>query len=275
MKKRIRLFLFILIITAVLSNAAYAEGTSYFEVNGVRLLNLSKTKVEGFVDIQGETEAGKLKLLVEKNNEQVWYDVKLEDGKFHEQLWLNKGIGEYTIFVMVNEKGREYRFGPKLVIENIKEFNQLLFPDKHIESRDALIIEKAHDITKGLSSDMERARAIYEWVIENMKYDHEKYQKHLRNDYDNEYGALVALKTGKGVCYDYAALVAALGRAAGLETALVKGTGITQGVSGYHAWNEMHLSDQDRWIKLDTTFADVLGKDYFDNEDFDESHRIN
>ncbi|MDF2840977.1 MAG: hypothetical protein K0Q99_1749, partial [Clostridia bacterium] len=225
------------------------------------------------VNIQGETEE-MIKLMVVKGKEQNWYDVKLDKGKFDEQLWLNKGTGKYDIYIMVNEYDRKYSFGPKLTVENTKELNPFLIPDKDIESEDKLIVEKSQEITKGLNRDTEKIKAIYDWVSENIEYDYAKYRKHLNNDYDNQYGALLALQTQKGVCYDYAALVAALGRAAGIQSKLVKGTGVINGTSGYHAWNEVYLADESKWIKLDATYAAVLGENYFNNEGFDESHRI-
>jgi transglutaminase-like putative cysteine protease len=173
---------------------------------------------------------------------------------------------------MVNEYDRKYSFGPKIIAENIKEINALLVPDKYIESMDKPIVDKAAEITKGLTSNRQKAKAIYNWVSENIDYDYVKYGKHLNNDYDNEYGALLALKTGKGVCYDYATLVAALGRASGLQTKVVMGTGKVNGTRGYHAWNEIYIEDESKWIKLDTTFAAVSNKNYFDSENFDESH---
>jgi len=52
---------------------------------------------------------------------------------------------------------------------------------------------------------------------QNIKYDYDKYLRQLNKNYDNAYGALNTLETGKGVCYDFSALVAALGRASGLQ----------------------------------------------------------
>ena len=272
MKKWTRLIIAILIIINILSVVVYASEEKYTETNGVKLYIISDKQVQGFVDIQGETTKSKIKLMVVRNNEQIWYDVKLENGRFSQKLWLNNGKGKYTVHVMVNEYDRKYSFGPKVTVENVKEINALLAPEKYIESGDKPIIDKAAEITKGLTSDREKAKAIYKWVSENIDYDYAKYSKHLNNDYDNEYGALLALNTKNGVCYDYATLVAALGRAYGLQTKVVKGTGKINGKVGYHAWNEIYIEDEDKWIKLDTTFAAVSSENYFDIENFDESH---
>lgn len=93
--------------------------------------------------------------MVVRSNEQIWYDVKLENGRFSQKLWLSNGKGKYTVYVMVNEYDRKYSFGPKITVENVKEINALLAPEKYIKSGDKPIIDKAAEITKGLTSDSE------------------------------------------------------------------------------------------------------------------------
>lgn len=270
MKKNLSIFLLIIIFVTALPFDVNAD--EMIQQNGVKLYTPSSKQVEGYINIQGETSKNKLKLMVLRNNEQLWYDVKLQNGRFEQQLWLNKGIGGYTIYVMVNEYDRAYSYGPMLVVENTKELNPLLSPDKDIESADKDIIAKALELTKNCKTDIEKAKAIYQWVADHIEYDYDKYSKHLNGNYDNQYGALWTLKTKKGVCYDYATLVAALGRAAGLQSKVVKGIGISQGVRSYHAWNEIYASDQCKWIKLDATFASTTGENNFNNENFDETH---
>ena len=268
----ITFFILLTMVSSSFTAIAYGEETKYIESSGVKLYNSQSREVEGVVEVQGETSNSKIKLLLVRDEEQVWYEVKLNSGRFHEQLWLNKGTGKYTVYVMVNEYDKKYSFGPKFSVNNIKEVNPYLVPDKYIESGDKLMIDKAAELTKSAVGDLEKASAIYSWVKDHVQYDYKKYNEHQNNNYDNEYGALLALESGKGVCFDYAALVAALGRAAGIQTKLVTGTGLLQGSSGYHAWNEMYIAEQQQWIKLDATFASVSGEDFFNTQNFDESH---
>lgn len=273
MKKWTSLIIVFFIIISTLFVVVSASEVKYTEKNGVKLYSISNNQVQGYVNIQGETTKNKIKLMVAKGSEQLWYDIKLQNGSFSQKLWLTDGEGTYTINVMVNEYDRKYSFGPNITVENMETINALLAPEKHIESEDKLVIDKAAEITKGLTTDRDKAKAIYQWVSKNINYDYTKYGKHLNNDYDNEYGALQTLNTKSGVCYDYATLVAALGRASALQTKVVKGTGKINGIAGYHAWNEIYLADENKWIKLDTSFAAVSNQDYFDNENFDESHK--
>ncbi|MGE4284096.1 MAG: transglutaminase family protein [Clostridia bacterium] len=240
--------------------------------NGVEVNNLISKKVQGKISLSGYTDQEKIKILVAKGKSQVWYDVMLKDGNFNEEIWLAQGKGMYTISIMVNEYDRKYSYGPKFTIMNLKEVNPFLVPAKHIESHADEIKQLAEDIINGKKTDKEKARAIYDWVIGNIRYDYEKYALHKDKQYDNQYGALYTLKAKKGVCYDYAALTAALSRAAGLQAKVVKGEGKLGSYTGFHAWNEIYSSEEERWVSIDTTFGVNNEKSFFDNADFDESH---
>ncbi len=247
------------------------QALSYISQNGVSVIPI-ESKADGLIKLQGKTKVDKLKILVMRDKDQKWFDVNINEGNFNEEIWLTEGTGSYTVALMVNEDGRKYSFGPKFTIKNTKEVNKYLAPTKHIESNNEKVIELSRKIVEGKNTDLEKVKAIYEWVADNIKYDYKKYSNHQKNNYDNNYGALVTLETNKGVCYDYSTLVAALGRAAQLETKVIEGEGITNGFRGLHAWNEIYISEENRWIKLDSTFAATSGSNYFDTEDFDDSH---
>ena len=92
------------------------------------------------------------------------------------------------------------------------------------------------------------------------------------DDYSDVYGAINTFKTKKGVCYDFSTLFAAMSRSIGLETKVIRGNYVSGKRQEYHAWNEIYLKDEGKWIKLDSTFGYALNKDYFDNPDFDDDH---
>ena len=253
-------------------NVINADEVRYISINGVKVESLQNKMAEGSVHLIGSTIKEKIKILVTKDKAQTWYEVKLDNGKFDEKIWLNSGKGKYTVAIMVNETERKYSYGPKFAVENIEEVDKYSVPGKYIESHDDKIIKLAEEIISDLDSDLEKAQAIHNWVSKNINYDYEKYSKHLSSNYDNQYGALITLESKKGVCFDYAALVAAIGRAAGLQTKMVKGEGVNQSFRGYHAWNEIYISEENRWVKLDATFSSTSGQDYFDSAKFDESH---
>lgn len=254
-----------------IGQATFAQGKNFITKNNVSLEKLDD-KVEGVVKLSGKTTNSKIKILVKKDDYTKWFDVDINKGKFSKKIYLTEGKGSYKIYILVNIEGRKYKYGPEIEVINTKKVNKFLVSNKHIESNNKEIIKLAKKITANKETDYEKAKAIYEWVIKNIEYDNKKYNKHLNDNYNQSYGALNTIKVKKGVCYDYATLVAALGRAIKLQTKVIEGKGITEDYSGLHAWNEIYISEKNTWIKLDTTFADTANSNYFDTEEFDDNH---
>lgn len=259
-------FVSILMAVSIIVNLSiipvFASSTSYVK-NGVKLDKPEHRQVDGHVRISGSTDKKRIKLLVTGGDKQVWYDVKLNNGEFDEEIWFDKQ-GKYTIKVMVNEYDRKYSYGPGFTVENTEESDEYLIQAKHIESNDVVIIETAREITKACSSDLEKARAIYDWVTNNIRFDYDKLEKHKRGQYDNKYGALNTIRTRKGVCYDYATLAAALSRSLGLRAKVAEGDLNKGPLKGLHAWNEIYIKELGSWIRIDTTLGATTGENYFD-----------
>ena len=92
------------------------------------------------------------------------------------------------------------------------------------------------------------------------------------------------LSTKKGICYDYAALAAAMLRSQGIPTKLITGYVSSGGSELYHAWNMIWLEEsgwitveirapRHEWQRIDLTFAAAGqsalvgdGKGYADKE---------
>lgn len=251
--------------------ALYAEGQSFLTENGVSFAKLP-VKVEGKVTIAGETSNKKIKALVVKDTYQEWFEINLDKGKFDKDIWLTEGKGTYEITIMVNIEGRKYSYGPSTKVENIADVNRFLVPVKDVDSNDKSINDLAARLTRLSENDRDRAKNLYNWVTKNIKYDYDKYRRQLAGNYDDVYGALNTIKTKKGVCYDFATLYAAMGRSLGMQVKVVRGNFKSGSRLEYHAWNEVYLSEEDKWIKLDATFGYALNKNYFDNKDFDKDH---
>lgn len=135
------------------------------------------------------------------------------------------------------------------------------------------INNKAHEIVAGSSNSKDKAKKLYKWIGSNIVYDDEK-AKSINNKNDHyESGAIEAFESRKGVCFDYACLYIAMAKAVGLEVRLLTGDAFN-GVSwGPHAWNEVYLNEENRWISVDPTF--YKAGNYFDNKKFDKTHKSN
>ncbi|MCT8978137.1 transglutaminase-like domain-containing protein [Clostridium sp. CX1] len=116
-----------------------------------------------------------------------------------------------------------------------------------------------------------KARALYNWVGSNISYDHDKANKVLNNDFDVESGAISAFNSRKGICFDYSCLYVAMCRANGIKVRLITGEGFN-GVSWVsHAWNQVYIPEEDKWINVDTTF--YKGGNYFNSKRFELDHK--
>lgn len=201
----------------------------------------------------------------------------------------NTTVGRnYPIEVFSSIKG--YSNIEKIIGQNFKSNNDKIVysdEDKYIPTSNVLIYyngvtleegiksydeidNKAIEITKYKETDLEKARSLYVWVGSNVEYDFDKAYKTLNNESAGNSGAREAWITRKGICFDYACLYVAMARATGLKVRLVTGEAYDGTQYGPHAWNEVYLEDESRWIPIDPTF--YMSGDYFDNDNFYNDH---
>jgi len=107
------------------------------------------------------------------------------------------------------------------------EFQYFLRPTKHIPT-DGIVKATATEITEGAKTDLDKARAIYEWVVDNTFRD-PKVRGCGRGD------IRFMLETGDlgGKCADLNALYVGLARAVGLPARDVYGIRVTKSDLGY------------------------------------------
>jgi transglutaminase-like putative cysteine protease len=142
------------------------------------------------------------------------------------------------------------------------EWQYFLQPTKHIPT-DGIVKAKATEITKGATTDVEKAHAIYEWIVDNTFRD-PKVKGCGRGD------ITAMLETGYlgGKCADLNALYVGLARASGLPARDVYGIRVAKSEIGYkslgassekitkaqHCRAEVYLA-QFGWVPVDP--ADV------------------
>jgi hypothetical protein len=111
------------------------------------------------------------------------------------------------------------------------------------------------------NTDLEKARAIFTWMAENISYDDEAFNSGNYPNYTAEY----VLKNRRAVCDGYSNLFLALGNEMGIEvtkiTGYAKGYGFQQGNTFNetdHAWNAVFLDG--RWKIMDATWGSCFGE---------------
>lgn len=129
----------------------------------------------------------------------------------------------------------------------------------------------AIELVKNQKTTKDKAKTIYNWVGQNIEYDYDKVDKILNNDFSVKSGAINTFNTRKGICFDYSCLYSAICRANNIKVRVVTGEGFNGSNWVSHAWNQVYLSEENRWINVDTTF--YKGGNYFDSSMFKLDHK--
>lgn len=131
--------------------------------------------------------------------------------------------------------------------------------------------QAAVQITNGAKTDEEKARRLYDWVGSRVTYDYDKVEDYEKNGNWREQTPQNTFDTKRGVCIDYSRLYAVMARSVGLQVKVVTGLGYDgRGGYGPHAWNEVYLSEKEKWVPLDSTWAS--NGDWFNPAAFGETH---
>ena len=141
------------------------------------------------------------------------------------------------------------------------DMKRWLEPDRLVPL-DQKIREMSAEITAGKTTELEKARAIYDYVLANMKYDKSG------TGWGN--GDIYwACDAKRGNCTDFHALFIGLARSAGIPAKFEIGLPVPADkasgeIGGYHCWAEFYLNGYG-WVPVDASEAwkDPSRRDYF------------
>lgn len=215
---------------------------------------------DGYVMVRYTTPTDlRLKVLIKGPT--TTYSYNLPQGRWT-VFPLSDGNGSYQIAVYRNVSGTRYAMVLSVTcqVALADEFSPFLRPNQYVNyTADSQTLQKASALTAGLTSPLDKVAAVYDYIIANIAYDHEKaatVQSGYLPDLDR------VLEEGKGICFDYAALVTAMLRSQHIPCKLVVG----YAGEVYHAWISVWTEDhgwidgiiffdgQD-WRRMDPTFA--------------------
>ncbi|MGF7048273.1 hypothetical protein J2T13_002780 [Paenibacillus sp. DS2015] len=235
-----------LLLVALVVLCPLFSGTTIYAAEGTWLNEASVSK--GIISVQYDVKADvKTKLLIIKGQEQ--YSYNLATGEQVEAFPLQLGNGDYTISVLEQTGGNKYQVVYKDTIKLDLSDSSIVYLNsiQNVNWNDtSLAVQKAKELTKNSASDTEKVKVIYNYVINNIKYDN-KLASSAPADYLPQIDRTLSSK--KDICYGYSALFAAMLRSVDVPTKMVMGT--TKYVDSYHAWNEVYLNH--KWVTVDTT----------------------
>lgn len=189
------------------------------------------------------------------------------------------GDGNYIVLAFENVGGDQYvsLFSYSLAVELENEFLPYLYPNQYVSfSGDSQAVKLAAELTADAETDLAALEVIYQYVTEHITYDDHKaatVQTGYLPDIDD------TLQTGTGICFDYAALTAAMLRSLSIPARLE--IGYSSDVR--HAWIDVYIESMGwvenavefngkEWKLMDPTFASAAGSsdainDYIGNGD--------
>ena len=175
---------------------------------------------------------------------------------------LQDGSGSYTVNVLENAYDDYYAVldSQNIDVTLADEFLPFLYPNLYVSFAEGSgTVELAEELAASAGGDLGYLTEVYHYVIRNIKYDTQK-AENIPADYIPDLDETIA--TGKGICFDYASLMAGLLRSGGIPTKLVFG----YSGSAYHAWISVYITelgwldkviefDGQGWKLLDPTYA--------------------
>lgn len=154
------------------------------------------------------------------------------DGRYHIVIWECITGNSYSL-VLSTELDVKLDNGhlPFLYANSIVNFDE-----------NSAAVMKAAELTADMQNSGDKADAILDYITNHIEYDAEKIPN-VKTGYVSDPDE--TLKTGKGICLDYAVLAAAMLRSQGIPTKVVYGFNPE---GGYHAWISVFT---DKWVLRD------------------------
>jgi hypothetical protein len=241
-----------------------ASGKKVYK-NNKASMDASNTR-DGYVMIAYTASTSKRVKVLITGPSAVRYTYNLTPGKGYVTFPLSDGSGKYTIGVYRQTDGEKYavELSKTMKVKLDDEFAPFLRPNQYVNySADSQAVAIAKKLTANCGTDLEKITAVYNYVISHLSYDYYKAET-VQSGYLSDIDAV--LKSGKGICYDYAAVMTAMLRSQGVPTKLV--VGYTSDM--YHAWINVYTKsdgwvdgviyfDGTTWKLMDPTFASSSG----------------
>lgn len=227
-----------------------ADGTSSI---GNELVNIDTSHAnEGYLCINYTGDADRTRLII-STPRQVSYTYDLYKNVC-DTFPLTGGNGLYTIGVYELVSGNDYSvlFNDSIEVSSIDEYLPYLYPNQYVKfDKDTKAISLAAELMYSSNNDLDAITAVYNYVISNIVYDYDK-AENVESTYVPDVDNILSLK--KGICFDYASLMAAMLRSQGIPTRLEIG----YAGDAYHAWISTYVKDVG-WIN---GIIEFNGKDW-------------
>lgn len=220
---------------------------------------------DGYLMIQNQSTAPRIAVRIHRLGDDQTITHLLRASDDFVTLTFTRGSGMYLVDVL--EDAGDNMFAPlmseELEVTLVNELWPFLMSNRYVTFHEqANAIQLAAQLAEGRRNELEVIEAIYNWIITNIAYDHD-FAEEVTSGMVNEYvpNIDVTLASGMGICFDYAALMAAMLRSQNIPTRL------EIGFAGevFHAWVSVYARDSGwlhavafnpgEWSLMDPTFT--------------------
>lgn len=251
-------------VTLNVDNEHYIEYDAFFDYGMAFTSELhSSLEIENEFSFKGSVNDNAdfehIVMVITKDDKTSEYKIPIVNNIFDATIYTPFGLGKHNITV----KTPDMKDSPSRKILQFSVTNTstqditYLIPSLFVEKDDTEIITLASQITKDIDKkylgEHDKAKAIFKWIFENIDYDIEATNIIPKS-------AKTVLKDNKGNNEEISYLFAALLRASGIQSKLVKGAFSEK----THIWNEMLVNG--KWYIVDVTW----GSGYIDSENIEK-----
>jgi len=220
----------------------------------------------GYIMVQYLGYAPRAVARIEKPDAQYPYDFNLSTNGQWDVFPLTKGSGVHYITILENVHDQMFATALTTSID-VTIYDSLLpflYPNQYVNfSRYSQVVALAAQLALGAHSDIDVIRSVYQYIIENIDYDHylaSQITAGMVSTYIPDLDRI--LETRLGICFDYAALMVAMLRAQHIPSRLEIGF-VTGGL--FHAWVSVYTQEYGwvnavkfsahGWSLMDPTFS--------------------
>lgn len=223
-------------------------------------IDYSNTK-DGYIMVRFTANTSK-RLKVQVEGPRTTYTYDLPAGSWT-TFPLSDGNGNYKATVLENASGNKYAvlLSASFKVALSSEFAPFLRPNQYVNYASGAknTLNKAAELTAGVADPLLKVEKIYNYVVGALSYDTEKAAS-VKSGYLPSLDKVLA--SGKGICFDYAALAAGMLRSQGVPCKLAVGYAGSEYHAWIHVWSEKSgwvngviQFNGSTWKRMDPTFA--------------------
>ena len=220
-----------------------ANGTTTIG-NDKIIFDLSNSN-QGYTVVTYNGDNPKVKVRIKNPHSEELYTYDIHDG--YNVFPLTGGNGTYTFTAYENIEGTKYSqlYNGTFDIQIENDYITYLYPNQYVNyNKDTKAIQTAKNLAKSANNDLDVVTSVYEYVIDSISYDDDKAQKAkdgLMAGYLPDVDTI--LKEKKGICFDYAAVMATMLRTQNIPTRMEIGYATIDNEALYHAWISVYIKD--------------------------------